>query len=244
MVIPMFRLLPSISGYTVCASRADAQLIRESSYSNIFPVDYSVRFPAIPPTPEVCNAARRGIAVLPMLRSSPQAMAYIRQFIEPRAHGRRVVVINLRQYDYMPARNSNVKAWLEFAKSLDSARWLAVFVLDTSVANDPRAPELDGLNICEIAAWNVELRMALYEVADLTMGPAQGPMELCWLNDRCRYAMFVKPDSSPQTSEWGVSKHGFEMNKSPPYAVDGQRWVWSSDDYSAIRAVFEEMSGD
>jgi hypothetical protein len=242
VVIAIFRLLPSISGYTICASRAEADLLCKALASHTCPPDYSVRFPKTPGTREVCEAARKGVKVLPMLRATPQALVYVRQFLAPRAKGRRVVVINLRRYGYMPPRNSNDDAWIAFAKSLDPQKWLPVFVLDTDTAHDLRSPQLDGFVICEAAAWNVEIRAALYELADLTMAIAQGPMELCWLNDRCRYAMFVKPNSAPQTSEGVITSHGFEMNTSPPYAVSGQRWIWDTDDLSVIRTVFQDMT--
>ena len=243
MVIPLFRLLPSCTGYTVCATRQEAHASWSVSTRHIFPEGYTVTFPLAPNRLGLCEAARRGEAVFPMLRAHPQAITYVRQFLDPRAAGRRVVVINLRRYGFMPARNSNDTNWIAFARGLDATKWLPVFVLDTDEANDLR-PDLDGFVIFHAPPWSVELRMALYELADLTMAIAQGPMELCWLNHRCRYAMFVRPNSSPHTTLRAIRENGFEENANPPYAVPGQRWVWTSDDLPIIRSVFEEMTGD
>jgi hypothetical protein len=152
-------------------------------------------------------------------------------------------VINLRQYAYMPGRNSNDANWIAFARELDKSRWLPVFVLDTAVALDPKPPELEELVVCDPVPFNIELRMALYELADLTMAVTQGPMELCWLNDHCRYASFVKPGSSIHTTDEVYLDRGYDIGKGPPFMTANQRWVWEYDELPIIRRVFLEMTG-
>jgi hypothetical protein len=206
LAIPIFRLLPSCTGYTVCASR--------------------------------------GEAVLPMFRATSQALDYMRHFLEPRAAGRHILVINLRRYEYMAGRNSNDANWIAFARELDKKRWMPVFVLDTAVALDPKPPELEEFVVCDAAPFNIELRMALYELADLTMAVAQGPMELCWLNHRCNYAMFVKPGSSVHTTEEIYRERGYDIGKGPPFMASNHRWVWEYDELPVIRSVFAEITGE
>jgi hypothetical protein len=244
LLIPLFRLLPSCTGYTVCATRQEAHTRWLLGAHHVFPRGYTVTFPVLPNMRGPCEAALRGETVFPMLQAPAQALAYVRQFLDARAAGRRVVVINLRRYGFMPTRNSTDANWVAFARGLDAARWLPVFVLDTDGAHDLR-PDLEGFVIFHSAPWNIELRMALYELADLTMAIAQGPMELCWLNHRCRYAMFVRPNSSSHTTPRALREAcGFEENQTPPYAVAGQRWVWTSDDLPVLRSVFQEITGD
>jgi hypothetical protein len=244
LLIPLFRLLPSCNGYTVCGSRREAYVNWFVGAAQVFPKGYSVAFPAYWDRHDVPNAARAGEAVLPMLRATPQALDYMRRFLEPRAAGRRVVVINLRRYAYMPGRNSNDANWIAFARELDKSRWLPVFVLDTDVALDPKPPELDEFVVCDAAPFNIELRMALYELADITMAVTQGPMELCWLNERCCYASFVKPGSSIHTTDDHYrSERGYDSRQGPPFMLSNQRWVWEYDELPVIRGVFVEMTG-
>ena len=242
LVIPLFRLLPTCTGYTVYGTRQEAIDGIYSSAGHIFPEGYSVSRPVGPRPSDICDAARAGETVHPLIRATPQGLSYMRQFLEPRARGRRIVVINLRRYAFMPARDSQDENWFAFAKGLDSSKWMPVFVLDTDVALDLPPPALDDFVVCHAVPWSIGLRMALYELADLTMAIAQGPMELCWLNDRCRYAFFVRPGSSPHTTDETFIEHGFEPGKDPPYAVAGQRWIWASDDLPVIRSVFSEMT--
>jgi hypothetical protein len=244
LVVPLFRLLPSCTGYTIFGSRDEALRGPYARAEHVFPVGYSVNVAKAPIPREICDAARAGRFALPMFRATPKGLAYMRQFLEPRAQGRRIVVINLRHSAFMPVRNSTDENWFTFARELDQTRWLPVFVLDTDVALAPVPRELDEFVVCHAAAWNNELRMALYELADLTMSIGQGPMELCWFNDRCRYAFFLRPNASPQSSDEAHRAHGFEIGKNPPYAVAGQRWVWASDDLPIIRSVFTEMTAE
>jgi hypothetical protein len=243
LVIPILRLLPSCTGYTLCADRTEAYVNWFACAEHVFPEDYSVTFPKACEKRDASDAARAGEAVLPMFRATPQALDYMRRFLEPRAAGRRTLVINLRRYDYMAGRNSNDADWIEFARELDKSRWIPIFVLDTAVALDPGPPELEDIVVCEAVPFNIELRMALYELADLTMSVAQGPMELCWMNDRCTYAMFVKPGSSEHTTDEHYRERGYDIGKGPPFMASNHRWVWEYDQLPVIRSVFAEITG-
>jgi hypothetical protein len=243
LLIPLFRLLPSCTGHTLCGSRREAYVDWFAGADHVFPKGYSVAFPVQWDKRDISAAARAGEGVFPMFRATPQALDYMRRFLEPRAAGRRVVVINLRQYAYMSGRNSNDANWTAFARELDKSRWLPVFVLDTTVALDPKAPELEEFVVCDAVPFNIELRMALYELADLTMAVTQGPMELCWLNDRCCYASFVKPGSSLHTTDEVYLDRGYDIGKGPPFMTAKHRWVWEYDELPVIRRVFVEMTG-
>jgi hypothetical protein len=244
LATPIFRLLPSCTGYTVCASRGEAYTNWFAAAEHVFPEGYSVAFPKLCEKRDASDAARAGEAVLPMFRATSQALDYMRHFLEPRAAGRHILVINLRRYEYMAGRNSNDANWIAFARELDKKRWMPVFVLDTAVALDPKPPELEEFVVCDAAPFNIELRMALYELADLTMAVAQGPMELCWLNHRCNYAMFVKPGSSVHTTEEIYRERGYDIGKGPPFMASNHRWVWEYDELPVIRSVFAEITGE
>lgn len=142
----------------------------------------------------------------------------------------------------MPARNSNHGAWLAFARRLDRTRYLAVFVPDTSQTLDGLPPEFGEFPVFSEAAWNIGLRMGLYEQAYLNLGVNNGPMGLCWLNERTRYITFkMLTESVPQTTAEYVASHGFELGASLPFATPYQRWVWEDDDLPVIEREFAAM---
>jgi hypothetical protein len=176
------------------------------------------------------------------LRATAFDLAAVDRFLADRAMGRRLVTITLREYDYMPARNSNLRAWVEFAARLDSSTYAVVFVRDTDRSFDPPPRDLAGFILFDPAAVKLGLRMALYERAYLNLGVNNGPMGLCWLNANARYITFkILTSGAPQTTVDYMRFLGFEIDRSLPFAKPSQKWVWEDDDAEIIAREFAAM---
>jgi hypothetical protein len=142
----------------------------------------------------------------------------------------------------MPARNSRVQAWADFARRLDPHAYLPVFVPDTDRSLVPRPPCLAGFEVLPEASWSVGLRMALYESAYLNLGVNNGPLFMCVMNGRTRALVFkmVTP-SVPQTTERFARQLGFEIGGQLPFATPYQRLVWEDDRLDVIEREFAAM---
>jgi hypothetical protein len=242
ILIGATRLLPSCAGFTLAGSRAEAAFLRSVIAQHVFPADYEPTLP-IYTGPHYClDAARQGERPIAVLRSPAQELREMGRWAEIHAGDRRIVSITLRRYGYMVARNSNVPAWAAFARSLDPARYLPVFVPDTSDTIEGIPSELRPFATLPEAGWNVGLRMALYERAYLNLGINTGPMGLCWLNERTRYATLkMETPDVPQATRAYFRTLGFEPGLSLPFASALQEWVWEDDDEPAIMRAFERM---
>ena len=153
-----------------------------------------------------------------------------------------IVTITLRNYEYTPERNSNMAAWAAFARALDPARFSVVFVPDRERCLEPAPEELRGFPVLGQAALVLGLRMALYERAYLNLGVNNGPMGLCWLNERTRYITFkILSEAAPNTSADYMKFLGFEIGRSLPFAMPWQQWVWAEDELPIIEQAFAEM---
>ena len=53
---------------------------------------------------------------IPSLRATDESLRNVDRWAASHAGGRRIVTITLRNYAYMPARNSNMQAWIAFAR--------------------------------------------------------------------------------------------------------------------------------
>ena len=190
------------------------------------------------------DAARRGDHPIAVLRARPERKANIEQWLTARGVGpRRLVTITLRDYAYMPQRNSNLQAWSAFARGLDSKLFYPVIIPDTDQTLRGLPSEIDGLTVFVEAAWNVGLRMALYERACLNMGVNTGPMGLCWLNDTTHYATLkMAPAGVPQTTEENFRSLGFDPDHSLPFANVGQELVWQDDTLDVIQETFARLT--
>ncbi len=242
LVIPIFALLPTCSGYTLCSDRRQATLLRLMNVGAVHPPGYWPAFPKVPLRRPLFDAARRGVPIFPGLRVPEQGVRHVREWLAAHAGSRRPIVITLRQYGYAPGRNSNVAAWIEFARRLDKSRYVAVFLLDVAIAMQPVAPELDEFLVFREGPFNMTLRAALYETAWLNICQAHGPTELMWYNENCRYVIFFTVGSSPETQVDFLRGYGMEPGETPAFAGPHQKWVWMPDDLPNIEREFAAMA--
>ncbi len=241
LVIPMFALFPNCNGYTLCSSRIHGTLIRLLFARKVHPPTYWPAFPVLPVRRLVFDAGRRGEKVFPGIKPPEQAMRFVRTWLDARLAGRRPVVITLRQYGHAASRNSNVAAWIEFARGLDQSRFAPVFVQDVDTAMAATPPELEEFLVFREAPFNIHLRAALYELAWLNVCQTHGPTELMWYNEHCRYVIFITLGSSPQTELDLLRGYGIEPYVSAPFATPYQKWVWEPDRVDIIEREFAEM---
>jgi hypothetical protein len=197
------------------------------------------------PGPHSClDAARAGETGIACLRAPAEELRAIDAWAKAHVGSRRMVVITLRRYGFMPARNSNMPAWIAFARSLDASRYCPVFIPDTNDTIAGLPIELRDFTVFSEAAWNIALRMALYERAFVNLGINTGPMGLAWLNERVRYATLkIETAEVPQASLGFIQSFGFEAGKSLPFATVLQEWVWEDDTQECITRTFERLTG-
>jgi hypothetical protein len=242
LALPIAQLLPSCRGVTLCTSRGEAEWMRFAVARHVYPPRYEPIF-----SERVVPLARGrapGVAAdafFPMLRANASVREFVRAFLADRIGQRSAIVITLRQYGFMPERDSRVANWIAFADGLDPHRYAAVFVPDTAQAADGIDAGIRRHAVCELASWNVAVRMALYELAYLNISVMHGPLELALYNESCRYAVFIPVGASPQTTEQLLMERGFSIGHDLPFARRWQRIVWDADSLPAIRQTFAEF---
>jgi hypothetical protein len=234
----MVRLLPCSYGFTICMSREEAQLIGKVQARFVYPDHYNVTFP-IPYSPKHSMKYPKELMAF---KADEQALTYVSHWLNQRGHGRKLIVITLRQYNYTPARNSNMAAWAQFSVALDQAEYFVVFIPDTEQALLEIPNALKAFTFFKPACWNLLLRSALYELAYLNLGVNTGPMSLCWFNPLCRYITFKTiTENGVQASRSVMTDRGFVFGKSPIFAGPLQKWVWDEDSFDIVMKEFMLM---
>jgi hypothetical protein len=243
ILIQACRVLPSCDGLTLAASRAEAAFLRSVVARHILPADYEPVLPVFPGPHSCLHAAHQGQSGIACLRAPAEELRAVDAWLKAHADTRRVVTITLRRYGYMQRRNSNLRAWVAFAHGLDASRYCPVFVPDTNDTIEGLPKELRDFLVFSEAAWNVPLRMALYERAFINLGVNNGPMGLAWLNARVCYATLkIETAGVPQSSLGFIRSFGFEPGKSLPFATPLQEWVWEDDTEEAITKTFRRLT--
>ena len=235
ILVPACALLPSVAGMTVASTREQADRLIHLAGEAVFPRRYEPALPTYPGPQEPLRAARQeGIGVA-ALRATKGELERVDRWLATQGCTGRILVITLRHYDYTPERNSNISGWVKFAHRLDRTQYCPVFVPDATQCLDGTAPELAGFRVFTEASLVLGLRMALYERAYLNLGVNNGPMGLCWLNERTRYITFkILSDAAPNTSPEYMRLLGFEVGASLPFATPWQQWIWEDDTLDVI----------
>ena len=239
LVIPLFFLLPSCRSYAVLPSRASADKIFELIDAPVFPTGYRPNFPKSIQRSAVFDAFRQGEPVFPAFIAPAYAQNAVRRWLDHTAGKRRPIAVTIRQYSYMPQRNSRLSEWLKFLEGLDRSLYCPILVPDTEAAMEPLPEARSDIAIFSAAAWNQPLRLALYEQAWLNMATVHGPTELCWYSEMSRYLLFMETDTAPQTARALLISDGFEIGGQLPWSSPLQRWVWEPDVVTNIRREFD-----
>lgn len=207
-------LLPSVQGVSVLDGRAPVK-------GDIFPPAWTLEDPVAHYGPSYCRDLTQ------CLSASEVATAHI-----AKTYSAPFVAITLRHSDYWPGRNSDFDAWSRVAKWLEAEGFACVFVTDV----DGLAP--DGCIVCAEAAFDLDIRAAVYEQAAMCLGVSGGPTVLMAMTD-CRYMVFNKSDPAfPFGKDWIESILG----KSPQFSSNGQV-VWNSngDSYETVISELQRV---
>lgn len=239
ILISMLALLPSCKSFTYCANRKEAEIIRSKFAHYVCPFSYQTLFPTSIQANDLYNLSSPDVMAL---RATPASLTYIKKWLNSKTKDKKIITITLRQYDYMPKRNSNITAWENFTKKIDSSLYYIIIVPDTEASLQLPSPAFDALTYCIEACWNIELRMALYESSFLNLGINNGPFALCWLNKMCRYIMFkIHTEAVTQTNRETFEKLGLPFGSAPKFLTTFQKWVWKDDNEAVLLEEFNNM---
>lgn len=210
------RLLPTVRNVHVMKKRSHLQ-------GEFFPADWTNDRPRFHYGPRF---QKFGLQCLEATAAARDEVA--RRFMQPYA------TITLREADYWPGRNSDFRAWEGAARELRFAGIQPVIVPDTHGST-----RITGQDHFEPAAWDVDLRLALYEGAEMNFGVQNGPMALLMLaKEKPRYTIFQKPDEESATPAAFLEAQGL---KEGDQWSDNGRTIWTMDSPEAVREAVREF---
>lgn len=190
-------------------------------------VEYYCPFPIV-------EAAKEGQAV-PRLKPRPQLVEACRQAMPVPP-----ITITLREAEHDPLRNSNLEAWLRFAKDLKDAGEHVVIVRDTLKADEL----LPGFETFPQASKDLHIRCALYNYAKTNLFVSNGPFGLALFGE-CPWLYLNDISEYPGTvngREMWERYIGVEVGGQYPWARPDQRIVWKHDTYENIVAAWKEYA--
>ncbi len=217
-----------------------AELSRALEGQTTYPERYSWNYYPTMDYREVFELADQGLHL--GFRAPEKSFEFLDNWLKVRGVSGRFLTITLRQRRWDSRRNSNVAAWVAFARWAQGQEIAVVFIPDTDVAVQPD-PSLEEFLVFEPACWNMGLRIAALQTAYVNLGVNNGPMALAMLTPGCPYIQFW-PDH-------GVGAHKNLRESSGltpgaphiPGASANQLTIWCQDEAPVIIESFLRWQG-
>ncbi len=235
-------LSPFCRGTMVCRKRGEAMTLYASAgRAHVFPEAYHPLYPVAEYLiGHLIQRHGKGYS-LPSIAPTPHALKRVDTWLDAHAGGRRAVTLTLREAAYVRERNSNLAAWVSFARWLDKDRFVPVFLRDEETVMERVPAELAGFPSFNEGIWNVDLRTALYERAYMNLLVSNGPAVLSFFNQNARTLTF-----KPETPNWYATSLDFyrgnhwEPGTDLP-STDSRRhkWIWKEDEFEVLVEAFQ-----
>ncbi len=227
----------------ILGSREELKQILAHSNAVLYPPDYSIENP----TTIYSNAhmMRDPKPVLGSIIVADQALQFIREWKSKLFPEKKIVTITLRESSYTVERNSSLDDWIAFAKSLKSKapEYEPVFIPDTEKAliQDSR---LNSFSHLPQAAFNIEIRAALYQESYINLSINNGPASLCYVNKKTRYLYFkpISEGKNPASLEHWTTHYEYYPGRHWPCNNELQLTIWEDDRRETIEKAFELLA--
>jgi hypothetical protein len=237
IILPLMSIYPACIGHSILSQRSDVSEAIKGKF--LYPEFYSESF-VVPDFNREVIASKNMISGF---SASKQGKRYIESWKKSNKITDQIITITLRKYNYDVLRNSNVDEWVKFAQFVRGKGFTPVFIPDTETCfeHDPR---LDDFIVFEAPCWNLGIRMALYEGADLNLFTPSGPACITHLNRNAASINMktVVPGSSESIPEVYVSRGVSIGQKTYDLFEDHYQILsWEDDTFENIREEFNRF---
>lgn len=242
------RLHPKCTGVSILSNRRElaALFFAAESRNNIFPPDYDFRRPRTsdlqgsPAT--LFDAARTEKAVIQTLATRSSARRLVARDLARLAPAARVVTLTLRQSNNQHGRNSVPGEWARLARTLTQEGYYVIVLKDVEAGVMPAEFEQGDFHEYDGALANLELRSALYELADQNLFVNGGSAAISYWNRfvNCLVFKLFVPSSRVTTMTF-LNNFGYFDGEQLPHMGKHQKLVWRNDDYDILLEEFRQM---
>lgn len=237
LLVPLCRLFSSLGRIYLVEQEEAFEIVK--GYRNVHPEGYSY---ANPKTAAV-RLDTPGVDFYPALTIADTARKIVEAYF-PQKDNRRIVTITLRTYDYIPARNSDIKSWVGFAEELDPIKYRVVFIPDASMHGVGTIEQLNGFEVYDSACWNIQLRAALYRRAWINMGVACGPLGISGLMENVWTIMIDRTLDYPAGYAKNLISNGNFPGRVPSFYSKHCHYHLGKDDKQTILDIFNQYDDE
>ena len=244
IITPSINLLPSNTRVTMASHRDEARkLLQIVPENEIFPPHYTIDKPINRYNWNAIRACYEDGQNLQRFESDMRSKALINNWVKANCAGKKILTFSLRESTYETDRNSNLEAIKSFVKKVDKSKFAIVIIRDLDLASESFSEWSDlGAIDGQIAIWDIRLRQAMYERADLNFFVNNGPFVMALFSKNIAYAVFKMITESVfvtstkyfENNQWSVGKDFLGAN-------ENQRIYWEDESEKGFFRALRDM---
>ena len=219
-------------------------LIDEKSYKNFinyYQIIYPDNFKLYKYTYPKYKLPTSNHLFYPMIESGNNELNFIKKYIKNHNIKKKIITISIRDNTYLKIRNSNLSAWVKFAKKYKK-HYEFIFITDNS--NIKYYPIIANNNFLtfDFISWSIPIRAALYKLSFLNMSVGSGPIHLSLFQGGCRTLMFLKNHQKLSDSGYLTSINNYykiEIGENRGFLNKNNKYIWKNDTFVNIEYEFK-----
>ncbi len=228
-------LIPSISQVTLYKTPP------ETLFYPTFPSTYPPRTPeeSLSVTPYLMDRVSKfhnlGCNVRPF-KASNHARKLVKDFTSDKPY----FTISLRTSNFQIERNSNLEEWYKVYSALKESSFNVFVIPDfEDILTKNEAKKYDW-KLVEFAAFELDLRLALYENAIDNLCVSNGTSVIAFYSNSPVKMFKIVVDGITATSEKSLKySSGVARGNAPSFCKDNQKWIWEDDTFENIMATLK-----
>lgn len=216
IITPSVSLLSSKTKLMMTCNRDEArQFLQTIAKDSIFPPNYNIDNPVNRYNWIAIRECYDDGQNLQRFEADMRSKLLIDNWCKDNHVNKKILTFSLRQTIYEPERNSNLEVIKSFIKKVDKSQFSVVIIRDTNAVSEGFNEWSDlGAIDGQIAIWDIRLRQAMYERADLNFFVNNGPFVMALFSKNIAYAVFkmiteavfVTSTKYFRNNQWSVGK--------------------------------------
>ncbi len=242
IVKAVFSCIPTTLGVSHLAYREEADLFASSELSCLPDAFYSAKV-STHFAHNMLNTYLQNGYNLSVFRAPAQAKKLVTSYLSANAANKKILVINLREYDIQSSRNSRLEDWARFLQEIDTKIYFPLVIRDFYSSTEPLPDMFKGIDSFPTAAVDFAVRVALFEQAFLNMSITNGAFYVTnYLAGVAAITFIQLDDNNPCMSTQTFERCGYSIGENTKLRDnENQIIVWAEDSYENISNAFLSM---
>ncbi|OHU87561.1 MULTISPECIES: hypothetical protein [Pseudoalteromonas] len=180
---------------------------------------------------------------LSFLQPPKNAVALVKNFLDQRVQGKKLITVTLREYQEQAVRNNDLNSWGQFLSELDTREYYPVIIRDSYYLTSAMPEQLKQYSTFTAASSDFLVRLALYQAAYINMGISTGPTyTISFLQGAKSLIFHPINEDNPASSSMTAERCGLTVGQDYFFNDNAlQKTIWQRDTHENITSQFNQL---